>query len=73
VLLRFFETQGEVRKALSVVKKRGGMHERSIRELSLGSGHIEVGLPLTDFRGLLTGTPEYVGAEAVLEGARDGT
>jgi circadian clock protein KaiC len=71
LLLRFFETCGEIRKALSVVKKRGGLHEQSIRELALSKGQIEVGQPLTDFRGLLTGTPVYVGTEPALGGVRD--
>jgi circadian clock protein KaiC len=71
LLLRYFEMHGEIRKALSVVKKRGGVHERSIRELALGKGKIEVGQSLTDFRGLLTGTPVYLGEEPMLGGARD--
>lgn len=61
VLLRFFEAGGEVRKAISVVKKRTGMHENSIRELRLGPGRIQVGGPLREFRGILTGVPEYSG------------
>jgi circadian clock protein KaiC len=71
LLLRFFEARGEIRKSLSVVKKRGGIHEQSIRELSFAKGQIEVGKPLTDFRGLLTGTPLYLDDEPVLGGARD--
>jgi circadian clock protein KaiC len=62
VLLRFFEAQGEVRKAISVVKKRTGMHESSIRELKLGPGHIQVGSPLKQFHGVLTGVPQYTGS-----------
>jgi circadian clock protein KaiC len=62
VLLRFFEAGGEVRKAVSVVKKRTGIHENSIRELKLGPGRILVGEPLKDFHGVLTGVPDYVGA-----------
>jgi circadian clock protein KaiC len=62
VLLRFFEAEGEVRKAISVVKKRTGIHERSIRELKLGPDRIQVGEPLKQFQGVLTGVPQYLGA-----------
>ena len=61
VLIRFFEAEGEVRKAISVVKKRTGIHENSIRELKLGPDRIQVGAPLKNFQGILTGVPEYVG------------
>jgi circadian clock protein KaiC len=61
ILLRYFETAGEVRQAISVVKKRGGRHERTIREFQLGDGGIRVGEPLRDFRGILTGVPVYEG------------
>ena len=57
VLFRFFEAGGKVRKAVSVIKKRSGMHESSIRELCLGSAGIELSEPLTNFRGVLTGNP----------------
>jgi circadian clock protein KaiC len=57
ILLRYFEARGEVRQAISVVKKRGGAHERSIREFRLNKGRIEVGEPLHNFRGVLTGVP----------------
>ena len=68
VLLRFFEASGEVRKAISCVKKRTGRHEHTIRELRLGPEGIQVGAPLTAFRGILTGVPEYTGASAPLIG-----
>jgi len=58
VMLRYYEDRGEVRQAISVMKKRGGEHERTIREFSLGPGGIRVGEPLRDFRGVLTGVPE---------------
>jgi circadian clock protein KaiC len=61
VMLRYFEAEGEIRWAISVVKKRSGLHESKIREFRLGSGGLEVGPPLTDFRGVFTGTPTYVG------------
>ena len=61
VLLRFFEAEGAVRKAVSVVKKRTGVHENSIRELKLGPDRIQVGEPLRQFQGILTGVPQYIG------------
>jgi circadian clock protein KaiC len=57
VLIRYFEARGEVRQAISVVKKRGGAHERTIREFHLTDRGIVVGLPLREFRGILTGVP----------------
>jgi circadian clock protein KaiC len=57
VLLRYFEAAGEVRQAISVVKKRGGSHERTIREFGMRDGSIHVGEPLRHFRGVLTGVP----------------
>ncbi|WP_068681064.1 MULTISPECIES: ATPase domain-containing protein [unclassified Variovorax] len=57
VLLRYFEDEGEVRQAISVLKKRGGAHERSIRSFSLDAQGIHVGQPLRNFRGILTGIP----------------
>jgi circadian clock protein KaiC len=59
ILLRYFEARGEVRQAISVVKKRGSQHERTIREFRLSNGRLEVGEPLRDFRGILTGTPVF--------------
>jgi circadian clock protein KaiC len=62
VLLRFFEAHGTVRRALSVMKKRTGGHEATIRELRIGSGRVEVGKALSEFQGVLTGVPRYVGS-----------
>jgi circadian clock protein KaiC len=62
ILLRYFEMNGEVRQAISVVKKRGGAHERTIREFNMQEGRISVGEPLRDFRGVLTGVPIFQGA-----------
>ncbi|HEX5182837.1 MAG TPA: ATPase domain-containing protein [Allosphingosinicella sp.] len=67
LLLRFFEAQGEIRRALSVLKKRTGKHELTIRELRIGRGGIEVGPRLEGFRGVLTGTPVYEGGSSLLE------
>ena len=61
IVLRYFEAFGEVRQALAVVKKRSGRHERSIREFRLSSEGIEIGRPLKDFDGVLTGVPRYTG------------
>lgn len=57
VLLRYYEMQGEVRQAISVVKKRGSTHERTIREFRLDQGRVMVGEILRNFRGVLTGVP----------------
>lgn len=57
VLMRYFEARGEVRQAISVIKKRGSAHERTIRELRLTSEGLYVGQPLREFRGVLTGVP----------------
>ncbi|HZX92103.1 MAG TPA: ATPase domain-containing protein [Rudaea sp.] len=57
VVLRYFEAGGMVRQAISVLKKRGGAHERSIRDFSLSNAGIHVGQPLKQFRGILTGVP----------------
>lgn len=59
LLLRFFEADGAVRQAISVVKKRSGPHEKTIRELRLESSGISVGEPLTEFHGVLTGVPVF--------------
>ena len=61
ILMRYFEARGEVRQAISVMKKRGSKHERTIREFRLGDGRINVGEALSDFRGILTGVPVYEG------------
>ena len=66
LMLRYFEVGGVVRRALSVVKKRSGHHEHTIREFRLRHGGIEVGPPLTAFSGIFSGTPEYVGDQAPL-------
>lgn len=73
LLLRYFEYRGEVRQAISVVKKRSGRHERSIRELILETGGIRVGEPLRDFHGVLTGVPVFTGTGALRDGIYDET
>jgi circadian clock protein KaiC len=66
ILMRYFEVQGSVRQAISVVKKRSGDHERTIRECQVGKGGLIVGEPLREFHGVLTGVPNYVGSEEPL-------
>jgi circadian clock protein KaiC len=68
ILLRYFENKGEVRQAISVVKKRGGTHERTIREFAMRDGRIRVGEALRHFRGVLTGVPVYEGSTDPLLG-----
>jgi circadian clock protein KaiC len=65
ILLRFFETRGTIRRAVSVMKKRNGPHERTLRELDMDGNGIRIGEPLTDFHGVLTGVPAYVGQDAL--------
>ena len=61
VLLRHFEAGGSVRKAVSVIKKRSGPHETTIRELKFAPGGISVGEPIKDFSGVLSGMPTFQG------------
>ncbi|MGH8228240.1 MAG: ATPase domain-containing protein, partial [Steroidobacteraceae bacterium] len=71
--LRFFETSGAIHTALSVVKKRSGPHERTIREFLLEPGRgIRVGAPLRDFRHILSVSPELAGDGARLLKDTDG-
>ena len=62
--MRYFEAMGEIRKAISVFKKRSGPHEATIREFQLQPGRIIVGEPLRSFHGVLTGVPEFVGSDS---------
>ncbi|WP_320534093.1 ATPase domain-containing protein [Robbsia andropogonis] len=66
ILLRFFEANGRVRKALSVIKNRGNQHEDTIRELVVSTAGIDISAPLVSFNGILTGTPTYTGAPSAL-------
>jgi circadian clock protein KaiC len=67
VLLRFFESKGRVRRAISVMKKRSGQHEDTIRELQISARGLHVGEPLDQFQGILTGVPTYVGETSRLD------
>jgi circadian clock protein KaiC len=64
LLLRYFEAGGQVRRAVSVVKKRTGAHENAIREFSVDSTGLKIGFPLDQFRGVLLGIPQYLGGQA---------
>jgi circadian clock protein KaiC len=66
VMLRYFESEGRIRKAISVLKKRSGTHEDTIRELTLDSRGMHIGEPLSRFTGLLTGVPRFTGPTSQL-------
>jgi circadian clock protein KaiC len=73
LLLRYFEARGRIRHAISVVKKRTGKHERSIREYYIDARGIRIGPALESFQGILTGVPTYAGAaERLIEPRDDG-
>ncbi|WP_372438915.1 ATPase domain-containing protein, partial [Pandoraea sputorum] len=61
ILLRYFEAMGEVRRAISIIKKRTGTHESTIREYKIGQAGLRIGTPLHAFQGVLRGVPSYFG------------
>ena len=67
LLFRYFEFAGEIRQALSVIKKRSGSHEKAIRELIFTRNQVSVGRPLREFEGVLTGVPTFVGDASQVE------
>jgi circadian clock protein KaiC len=68
IMLRYFEALGRVRRAMSVMKKRTGSHEDTIREFRIDKQGITVGEPLDKFQGVLRGVPTYVGkADPLME------
>jgi circadian clock protein KaiC len=71
LMLRYFEVAGTVRRALSVVKKRSGNHEHTIREFRLSGAGITLGPPLTNFSGIFSGNPHFSGAVVPDMGTRD--
>jgi circadian clock protein KaiC len=71
LLLRYFEHAGRVRQAISVVKKRTGLHERTIREFHMASEGVRVGPPLEEYQGVMTGVPIYQGRSAMLPEAAE--
>ena len=71
LLFRYFEARGEIKQAISVFKKRTGDHERTLRELRISPRGVVVGDPLTEFRGVMTGVPQYEGkAEMLPDGGK---
>lgn len=66
LMLRYFEAKGAIHRAISVVKKRTGRHEPTIRELEIRREGLRVGEPLRQFRGILTGVPFYEGSQKEL-------
>lgn len=70
--LRYFEAEGEVRQAISVIKTRTARHERTIREFRIGEAGFEVGEPLRGFHGVLTGVPTFTGENAALMAGESG-
>jgi len=66
ILLRYFEALGQVRRAVSVIKKRSGSHESTIREFCIGNRGVIIGEPLTKFHGVLRGVPTYSGNQKTL-------
>ncbi|HEU4584779.1 MAG TPA: ATPase domain-containing protein, partial [Gemmatimonadaceae bacterium] len=66
ILLRYFEAQGEVRRAISAVKQRSAANEPTIREFRIGQGGLHLGEPLREFQGVLLGVPSYTGGRAEL-------
>jgi circadian clock protein KaiC len=72
ILLRYFEASGRVRRAISVVKKRTGAHENTIREYQIGSNGLSLGEPLTNFHGVLRGVPTFMGdGSAMAKGKKE--
>ena len=72
LLFRYFEARGEIRQAVSVFKKRTGAHERTLRELRVTSDGMAVGESLREFRGIMTGVPQYDGQAEMLPDAKRG-
>ena len=71
ILLRYFESQGSIRQAISVVKNRSEEHERDIREFRIGKSGIRIGTPLREFQGVLTGNPQFLGESGALIREKD--
>jgi circadian clock protein KaiC len=71
ILMRFFEALGRVRRAISVIKKRTGGHEDTIREFKISGQGISLGPPLEEFQGVLRGVPTYVGSQTPLLAGRN--
>jgi circadian clock protein KaiC len=63
VLSRYYEFRGELRQALSIIKKRSGNHERTIRQMCINGQGIQLGEPLHDMQGVITGVPSFLASE----------
>jgi circadian clock protein KaiC len=74
ILLRYFEASGKVRRAVSIIKKRTGRHEETIREFRINESGLRLGEPLDQFQGILRGVPTFVGGGPLLakQAAGDG-
>ena len=70
LMFRYFESFGQVRRAISAVKKRSGAHELTIRELSMTTAGVQIGAPLEEFQGILSGVPTFHGDRGQLSGKR---
>jgi circadian clock protein KaiC len=70
LLIRYFEAFGEIRRAISVVKKRNGPHEIAVREMRIDKGGVTIGEPIRNFQGVLSGVPQFTGDAGQL-GVRD--
>ncbi len=66
ILLRYFEAHGQVRRAMSIIKKRAGLHEKTIREFEIDNRGLTLGEPLQGFQGVLRGVPDFVGQRETL-------
>jgi circadian clock protein KaiC len=69
ILLRYYEATGRVKRAVSIIKKRTGWHEDTIREYRIGNRGLSLGGPLDEFQGVLRGVPTYVGKTGVTPNA----
>jgi len=66
IMMSYFEALGRVRRAISVIKKRSGPHEDTIREFTISERSLRVGSPLDKFQGVLRGVPSFVGGSETL-------
>jgi circadian clock protein KaiC len=67
MLMRFFEARGAIHKAVSIIKKRSGSHENTIRAMTMSERGIVIGDPLVDFEGVMTGVPRFLGGDLEVE------
>lgn len=70
ILLRYYEAVGRVKRAVSVIKKRTGWHEDTIRDYRISNAGLSLGEPLAEFQGVLRGVPNYVGKQGATNGAQ---